>query len=295
MTQIIKGLREIASSYRALYCDLWGVVHNGERLYEAAAEALMEFRLSGGRVVLLTNSPLIEEGVKAQLQAFGLPDTAYDAIASAGTSMRNALFASKYRRGFFIGRESDKWLLTPPAEARGAAFAEAELEDADCVICAGPDYGVRDAPEDYEIELRMAANRRLPLFCANPDIVVERGEDRIWCAGAIAQAYEEMGGLVYQFGKPHPPIYALAAHKLATLDGRSPATADILVIGDGIETDIKGATQEDMDALFITGGLAAEETRTRRQAGAAPDARLLNDYLAEHGSAPRHSMGMLGW
>ena len=134
----------------------------------------------------------------------------------------------------------------------------------------------------------LAKTNGLKLLCANPDIVVDRGHVREWCAGALAQLYTEMGGESLYFGKPHPPIYDLARRRLYALDGDI-QDDQILAIGDGILTDIKGAVGENIDSLFITGGLAAADTKTQEQ----PDPEALERYLAQEMMSPTYSIGFL--
>ena len=127
------------------------------------------------------------------------------------------------------------------------------------------------------------------MLCANPDIQVDRGTHRIYCAGAIAEAYNKMGGEAHNFGKPHTPIYDLARDRLNSIAGRIVPDTEILCIGDGINTDIRGAVMEDIDSLFVTGGLAAEETNTREQ----PDTSKLAKFLNTSQLTPTYSIGHL--
>jgi ribonucleotide monophosphatase NagD (HAD superfamily) len=162
-----------------------------------------------------------------------------------------------------------------------------DLEDADGIVCCGP-FDPHADPAVNRPQFLYAKQKGLKLLCANPDIVVDRGETREWCAGALAQLYTEMGGESLYFGKPHPPIYDLARRRLAALD-KDIDPSRVLAIGDGILTDIAGAMGEDIDALFITGGLAAQETGTQTQ----PDPEQLEQYLAKAGAAPQFSIGFL--
>jgi len=143
-------------------------------------------------------------------------------------------------------------------------------------------------PEIMRPEFEQAIARGLKLLCANPDIVVDRGEVREWCAGALAALYTEMGGESLYFGKPHGPIYDLARRRLAALEVDIPDSR-ILAIGDGILTDVKGAMDEGIDSLFITGGLAAAETATTQQ----PDEDKLRAYLDREASSPTYAIGFL--
>ncbi|MTJ04930.1 MAG: TIGR01459 family HAD-type hydrolase [Sediminimonas qiaohouensis] len=289
MTQIISALSEVSARYQAAFVDLWGCVHDGVRAIPSAVEALRAYRASGGTVVLLTNSPRPRKGVEAQLDQFGVPHGAWDTIATSGDSARAAMFRGVVGNNvFFIGEERDLPFFEPMHVIENPAEIHlTPLDQADGIVCTGP----FDAMADLAVlrpQLLLAKQRGLKLLCANPDIVVDRGDHREWCAGAVARLYTEMGGESLYFGKPHPPIYDLAYRRLAEL-GRDVARQSILAIGDGTQTDIAGAMGEDLDSLFITGGLARVETET----AAHPDAEALERYLASESVAPTFAMGQL--
>ncbi|KPD13816.1 TIGR01459 family HAD-type hydrolase [Phaeobacter sp. 11ANDIMAR09] len=290
MSQIIQSLSEVSDRYRALFVDLWGCVHNGITAYPEAVAALQAYRQRGGIVVLVTNSPKPRAGVAAQLTQFGVPDDAYDTIATSGDSARSAMFTGAVgNKVYFMGEwQRDAGFFEPlhvihdPVEITRVPLAEAEG-----IVCCGPFDTMAD-PDVNRADFLFAKQKGMKLLCANPDIIVDRGETREWCAGALARLYTEMGGESLYFGKPHPPIYDLARRRLAEL-GNDIADGDILAIGDGPHTDIAGAMGEGIDSLFITGGLAASETKTSVQ----PDAEALAEYLAQEGSAPTFSIGFL--
>ena len=194
------------------------------------------------------------------------------------------------RRVFHIGPERDL-VFFRDAEGRPIDVQRVPLEEAEGIVCTGLFDDRTETPEDYRAIILYGKTKGLRLLCANPDIVVDVGDQRIYCAGAIAQAYSEAGGRSYYFGKPHPPIYALARRKLAGKLGHELPADEILCLGDGIATDIAGAMGEGLDALFVTGGLAAEETGTTAEAG--PDPARLAAYLAEARMAPRLAMAYL--
>jgi len=162
-----------------------------------------------------------------------------------------------------------------------------DLDAAEGIVCTGPFDSLAD-PAVMRPQFLLAKQRGLKLLCANPDIVVDRGEQREWCAGALARLYTEMGGESLYFGKPHPPIYDLARRRLAEL-GTDISDSRILAIGDGVLTDIAGAMGEDLDSLFISGGLAAAETKT----GTNPDESALRAYLDREMSNPTFTIGQL--
>lgn len=288
--QIISALSEISQPYDALFVDLWGCLHDGERAVPGAVEALRAYRETGGLVILVTNSPRPKAGVATQIEMFGITPDAWDDIATSGDSARTALFdAAVGTKVWHLGPEHDLPFFEPPAIVSDPApITRVALEAAEGIVCTGPFDPLSD-PEDLRPQLLAARERGLKLLCANPDHVVDRGSVREWCAGAIAHLYTEMGGESLYFGKPHPPIYDLARRRLAALDDRE--GLNILAIGDGPQTDAAGAMGEDLDLLFISGGLGARETGT--PVGGDPDRDLLATYLREMGVAPRYVIGTL--
>lgn len=289
MTQIISQLSQIAERYDALFVDLWGCVHNGIKAYPAAVAALEAFRQTGGKVVLVTNAPRSRASVAKQLEGFGIPQGAYDTIATSGDSARAAMYQGAVgERVFFIGETRDETFFEPLALLESPTpITCVSLAEAEGIICTGPFDSAAD-PTELRPILLDAKTRGLKLLCANPDIVVDRGETREWCAGAVAELYTQMGGESLYFGKPHPPIYDLARRRLLELGTDIPDT-QILAIGDGIVTDIAGALGEDIDCLFITGGLAARDTKTAEQ----PDPAALDAYLSSQSYQPQFAIGFL--
>lgn len=289
MTQIIQSLDEIQSRYPVMFVDLWGCVHDGVRALPDAVAALQAYRKTGGVVVLVTNSPKPRAGVRSQLTRFGVPDDAWDTIASSGDSARAAMFQGVVgEKVWFMGAEHDVEFFEPmevidnPVDIR-----RVPLEEADGIVCCGPFDPYAD-PAVNRPQFLYAKQKGLKLLCANPDIVVDRGDRREWCAGALAQLYTEMGGESFYFGKPHPPIYDLARRRLTAL-GRDVGSGSILAIGDGAQTDILGAMGEDIDSLFISGGLALKETKTEHQ----PEEESLNLYLKKEKVNPTYAIGAL--
>ena len=289
MTQIVNALSDISAQYDALFVDLWGCVHNGVRAFDAANKALIEYRAGGGIVVLVTNSPRPRAQVEQQLADFGVARDAWDSIASSGDSARSALFLGAVgQKIYFIGTDAELPFFEPlkliddPIQ-----ISHVPIEEAEGIVCTGLPTA-DGTPDDVRAPLLYAKQKGLKLLCANPDIIVDRGEKREWCAGAVAQAYTEMGGTSLYFGKPHAPIYDLARRRLSAI---RPNISDdrILAIGDGITTDIQGAIGEGIDSLFITGGLAAKETATATQ----PDPEKLSQYVVEKQLDPTFSIGFL--
>ncbi len=289
MTRIISALSEVSDRYRALFVDLWGCVHNGVTAYPEAVAALRQYRRTGGKVVLVTNSPRARPRVERQLKTFDVPEDCWDALATSGDSARAAMFRGAVgRKVYFIGQDQDLKFFEPlqiidnPVE-----ITRVPLEEAEGIVCTGPFDPSADLQASRP-DLLYAKQKGLKLLCANPDIVVDRGELREWCAGALARLYTEMGGESLYFGKPHPPIYDLARRRLAAL-GEDISSHRILAIGDGAHTDIAGAMGEEIDSLFISGGLAAEATKTSHQ----PDPEALKDYLDSEKVAPTYAIGRL--
>jgi HAD superfamily hydrolase (TIGR01459 family) len=291
MTEIVGALDEIDPGYSALFCDLWGCLHDGVRAFPEAVAALEAFRGRGGAVALITNSPRPAGDVERQLGLLGAPRSCWDIVVSSGDAAQAAMAAGRFgRRVFHIGPERDL-VFFEDADGRPIDVERAPLEEAEGIVCTGLFDDRTETPEDYRAVILYGKTKGLKLLCANPDIVVDVGEQRIYCAGAIAQAYAAAGGRSYYFGKPHPPVYALARRRLAEVVGYDTPADEILCIGDGIATDIAGAMGEGLDALFVTGGLAAEETGTR--AGEGPDPALLAAFLAEAKMSPKLAMAYL--
>lgn len=290
MTRIIKTLADVSDNYDALFVDLWGCVHNGVTAFPDAVEALRTYRAKGGKVVLVTNSPRARDGVADQLEnQFDVPADCYDALATSGDSARSAMFQGAVgTKVWFIGQDYDLPFFQPPSFLENpVAIERVPLEQAEGIVCTGPLDATAD-PKDMRPYFAVARERGMKMLCANPDIVVDRGETREWCAGALAQFYEEIGGESLYFGKPHPPIYDLARRHLTSLGTHVPDTR-ILCIGDGILTDIAGAMGEDIDSLFITGGLAAAQTKTSDQ----PHPDALSAYLETEMTSPTFAIGFL--
>ena len=288
----VSSLAEVSDRYDALFVDLWGCVHDGVRVVPGANEALTAYRRGGGTVILVTNSPRPRAGVARQLDAFGVDPGAWDDIATSGDSARVALFQGVVgRKVWHIGYagESDGGFFTPPAILDDpVAIERVSLDAAEGIACTGP-FDAQADPEVLRPELARALERGLTLLCANPDVVVDRGDRREWCAGAVAELYARMGGESLYFGKPHPPIYDLARRRLAKL--KAVEDASILAIGDGPRTDAAGAMGEGLDFLLVTGGLGAEPTGTPRLGD--PDPARLAAWIAAEGMSPTYAIGSL--
>jgi HAD superfamily hydrolase (TIGR01459 family) len=275
--KLISGLRDIAGDYDAVVCDVWGVVHDGVRAYPEACEALLRFRRTRGRVVLLSNAPRPPAEVAAQLAKFGMAAECYDAVVTSGGAARDDL-AARAAHGtlklMHIGPERDRPLYL------GLDVEIVGPDRADVVLLSGLDDHDIETPADYAGELDAIRRRDLTVICANPDILVPIGDRIVYCAGAVAREYEKIGGSVIYYGKPHPPIYEMALHAAA-------AKQRVLAIGDALETDIAGAECAGLDALLVAGGLHAaeigpltEESLAAFLAGRYPNVRAAVPRLA---------------
>ena len=274
MAHRILTLGEITDGFDVILSDVWGVLHNGVSAFPDAAVALREARKAGKTLVLITNSPRPAPGVIAQLRVLGVPDEAYDRIITSGDVTRG-LIAEGPKKVFLLGPERDMPLLEGlDVECVG----EAETES---VVCTGFFDDETETPEDYTEMLKGFIARKVPMICANPDLVVERGERIIPCAGAMAAYYEQLGGEVRIAGKPHAPIYEACLAAAREVRGAF-AKDRVLAIGDGMPTDVKGAIASGLNLLYISGGIHAAEYTLNGQT----DEALLNAYLKGQGAAP---------
>ena len=246
-------LRDLVGRKKVVLSDIWGVVHNGLESFPEACEALHRFRREGGTVILITNAPRPADSVQRQLRKLGVADEVYSAIVSSGDLTRHYVAEHPGGKVFWLGPERDSSIH------RGLEVTLSPLEQADYIICTGLYDDETETAEDYRPMLLRARERKLPLICANPDIVVERGDRLIYCAGAIAELYRELGGEVIFYGKPHLPIYERAMLLAARHAGRPVTREEVLAIGDSVRTDLAGAHGFGIDCLFVTRGIHSEE------------------------------------
>jgi len=246
---VVSSIEELGSNYAAWLVDIWGVMHNGVRAFPGAVEATLRFREQGGIVVLLSNSPRPSAGLQHQLRSLGVQDQSFDATVSSGDLTRHELAKHAGARVFHLGPERDLPIFASIDVTRVNA------DDAELIVCTGLFDDETETPEDYEVLLKELSERKLTMLCANPDHFVERGHRLVYCAGALAQLYAEDGGEVIYAGKPYAPIYELAEETIARLAGRPVARGEILAIGDGIRTDMAGAADFGLDAVFVASGL----------------------------------------
>ena len=272
---IIASLAGLTGRYTAILCDVWGVVHNGEWHFPEAAEALAKARAQNVPVVLITNSPRRSADVVAQMNVIGVPAGAYDRVVTSGDVTRD-LIAEGPRKIFHIGPERDFNLYD------GLGVELVEEFEASGVVCTGLFDDEVEKPADYAELLQRLRARNLPFICANPDILVERGERTIWCAGALARDYAQLGGRTLIAGKPFAPIYDLAMKEVAGLLGHAVERNRVLAIGDGMMTDVKGGADNGFDVLYVSGGIHARDYGEALR----PDPERLAAFLARHGYRP---------
>lgn len=282
---LITHFAPLAHDYDLLLCDVWGVVHNGVVATRESCDALIRFRRKGGTVVLITNAPRPADVVKQFIDRLKVPHEAYDGIVSSGDVTRAVVAARAGQRVFHLGPERDLPIFA------GLGIEVVPVERADFVVCSGLFDDTRETPQDYSGLIETMRARGLFMVCANPDIVVERGEHLVYCAGAIADRYAAAGGDVLYAGKPHRPIYEQAMAHAHAIRGRDVEPGRTLAIGDSVRTDLNGAAAFGIDCLFVTAGIHAEELGGRDQ----PDASALGDIFAAAGVYPKAVMRRLAW
>ena len=275
LPQVLTGLREIASDYDALVCDVWGVLHDGQAARQEAVDALKQFRETRGRVVLLSNAPRPKRDVETMFKRLGVALDCYDEIVTSGIAARADLETRKPATMFHLGPERDRGIF------EGLGIALTDIEEAGIVLNSGLFDDDVETPDDYKDRLARMKARGLLMLCANPDRVVQRGGKLIWCAGALADEYQKIGGEVIYYGKPMTAIYDFV--RAAAPDARR-----MLAIGDGLHTDVKGANAAGIDALFIADGIHGEEI-------GAVTSEHMAELFAKAGVHARAAMRALVW
>jgi len=275
----------LAPSYDVVLSDVWGVVHNGVAAFPEACDALKRFRDGGGMVVLITNAPRPGQAVIRQLDRFGVPRDTYDGIVSSGDVTRAVIMGRPGQSVFHLGPERDYSIFADLDVRR------VPLENADYVVCSGLFNDDVETAEDYRAMLETMLARKLFMVCGNPDVVVERGDKLVYCAGAIADLYATMGGEVLYAGKPYRPIYDQALARASAARGGDVALDRVLAIGDSVRTDLKGAQGVGVDFLFITSGIHAAELGGRDE----PDRDALREIFAAAGKKPKGVTTRLSW
>ncbi len=272
-------LDDLTDGYDAIFCDVWGVLHNGEVAFAPAVEALKRARAKGITVILVTNAPRPFGSVIAQMTLLGVPEDAYDRVVTSGDVTRDLIIEGP-RKVFHIGSERELAIY------EGLDVELVEEFEASGVVCTGLYDDETETPENYVELLLRLRSRNLPFICANPDIMVERGPRLIWCAGALARDYGQLGGRTLIAGKPHRPIYEAASKAVEEIRGAPVEKSRILGIGDGVLTDVKGAADYGLDVLYISGGVHAADYA----ADGNVDFDRMNAFLQKHGHAPIASL-----
>ncbi len=275
----------LAPNYDAILSDVWGVIHNGVAATPPACEALTRFRDKGGSVVLISNAPRPGEGVIKFLDHLHVPRSVYDGIVTSGDVTRSVVAQRAGEKLFLIGPKRDHSIFT------GLDAPFTTVEEATYVVCTGLFDDEVETPDDYRDLLAQLRARNLFMLCGNPDVVVERGDKLVYCAGAIADLYAEQGGEVFYAGKPYRPLYDLALAEVARARGKPVALERVLAIGDSVRTDLKGAHDLGVDCLFVTAGIHAEELGHRDD----PDPAALRTMFAAAGQMPKAVTRRLVW
>ncbi len=291
-TPILSGLSEVASRYDVILSDVWGVLHDGRRAFPRPADALTRFREGGGTVVLITNAPRPNGPIREQLDRLGVPRSAYDDLVTSGDSTV-ALIAARGEGPFYhIGPERDRALMEEVRLKTGRAPALSGLHEAAHVICSGLFDDRAETPDHYAGTYAAMRERGLEMICANPDVVVHVGDRLVFCAGALAERYEALGGVVHYAGKPHAPIYDLALSLASRARGREVDPARVLAVGDGMRTDIAGAVRGHLDALFVTDGIHRGDTGP---GDGTLDPAALERFLGASPFRPTAAIADLAW
>lgn len=279
--QFPAGLSAISGQYDSILCDVWGVIHNGRAAFTEACAALDAFRQQGGRVCLITNAPVPKAQVIRYFEPLGVPPEAFDDCVSSGDATRAELMLRRdqtvWRLGSDEGFEHDRYLYD------GLDLKFDDSARADLLLCIGLRDQVNDRPDDYRAELQQGIDQNLPMICANPDKQVRVGGKLYWCAGALAEIYEELGGKVIYPGKPHAAIYRLAVERLGE---HATDPSRILCIGDSPATDVRGARLQGFDSLYVGTGL--------KEHGADFEREVI-DLLADYDEQATYAMSGLRW
>jgi HAD superfamily hydrolase (TIGR01459 family) len=281
---ILDSIARVSRRYEVWLADIWGVIHNGVRPFPAAVEACRLFREGGGIVVLISNSPRPREGVAAQLKQIGVPADCYDGIATSGDVTRKLVAGYAGRRVFHLGPQRDRPIFD------GLSVEFGEPGEAAAAVCSGLYDDENETPEDYASLLAGLRKFDIPMICANPDIKVERGEKLIYCAGALAEAYERLGGQVVYAGKPHKAIYDLALALVTARRGAAVPRHRVVAIGDGIRTDIAGAAAQHIDSVFVASAVHVASARD----GALTAAALAEAFNGQP-ARPIAALSQLSW
>ena len=292
MTNIVSSFEQISNRYKSVFCDLWGCLHNGKESFHKSLEALLNFKENGGVVILLTNAPRPSEAVTKQIELLGITKSYFDGIVTSGDAAQLGLFSGTFgSKVFHIGAKRDLsfFEVSPDLLSRPIDVNFVDISKASSIVCTGLFNDLIDEPSDYDQIISEGISRQLPFLCANPDIQVDFGHQRLWCAGAIAARYEKAGGTSLYFGKPHKPIYDLALKRLHEINP-SVTKSEIICIGDGIFTDVLGGISFGLETLFVSGGLSGQDTGTTNGAH-SPNEEKLTRFFKKVNVIPTSTIG----
>jgi HAD superfamily hydrolase (TIGR01459 family) len=283
---VLETAGALLAQYDVLFCDIWGVLHDGLRAFDASNDALMRFRAGGGAVVLVSNAPSPIDAVAHTLASKGVKRDTYDAIVSSGELALAHIRAQGFKRVHRIGPTG-----RDDAFFNALALPDAPITECDAIACTGLINEDRETGEHYRSRLKAAAARGVPFVCANPDLVVHVGHQLLPCAGAIGAVYEDLGGPVVWSGKPYRSAYDSAFAKAAAIRGGPVAPSRVLAIGDAVRTDLAGAQAAGIGALFITTGIHRDELMASSQI----DPTRLQSCLTQAGIGAVAAMTYLSW
>lgn len=275
-------MQDLSQRFPVWFCDVWGVLHDGIHVFAGTVDTLTRHRGAGGLIILVSNSPRTAAGVASQLAGLGVPASCYDAIVTSGDVTRTLAVKAGGGKVFHLGHERDVSIF------KDLPVRRTKLEEAHAVLCTGLFDDIHETPADYAALLRQMRELDLPMICANPDKMVRKGARLLYCAGALAEAYAALGGTVLMAGKPFPPIYELAHSEAERLGKRRFAKTGILALGDGPETDIKGAADYGIAAVLVADGVTDAsnglEAAERAVRAAVPGAEIVRTVRRLHWS-----------
>ena len=244
----IEGLSSIADNYQLFYVDLWGVVHNGVSLHLEAIKALKEITKKNKDYILLTNAPRPNQAVKTFLKKLGMEKEIRDHVFTSGEAALLYLKKNFSNKTFFhVGPPRDFDLFKDFEKLKSN-----NIENCEYILCTGLFDNYSDDLKYYKDLFEK--NIKKKMICTNPDLIVDRGSVREFCAGSVAMVFEKMGGKVVYFGKPYPEVYN------QSIDNKNKR---VLSIGDNLNTDIKGANLLNYDSLLISNGIHKDEIKEK--------------------------------
>ncbi|MFQ3360892.1 MAG: TIGR01459 family HAD-type hydrolase [Alphaproteobacteria bacterium] len=267
-------IAEISTKYKVILCDIWGVLHNGKHLFENAVQSLLKYSKSGGYVVLITNAPRPSIDVARQLNQMGLNKNSYNLIISSGDVTRFWLQSLNKIALYHLGPERDKPIFLD------LDINFSNSENCQSVLCTGLYDDETDVLDDYNDLFNLFLNKKIVMHCANPDLTVIREGKTILCAGSLAKYYADKGGQVKYFGKPFEYIYQHAIEEVNRNNNFKVKKSEILAIGDGLKTDILGASNFGIDSFFIMDGVHKNELNKKYNNNSFSK-RDFNNYMSE--------------